>query len=60
MQGTGIEQALAAYPSVPSPLNPDYEVTPAQLQAIYNNALEQFPGQEPADVIGEPASPPGF
>lgn len=60
MGGTGIEKALSGYTSVPSPLNADYEITPAQLQAIYNQALQEFPGQAPADVIGSVANPPGF
>jgi hypothetical protein len=57
MQGTGIEKALSGYASVPSPMNPDYEVTPAQLQAIYNAALAAYPGQNPSDVIATPPTP---
>jgi hypothetical protein len=38
-------------------MNPDYEVTPAQLQAIYNAALAAYPGQNPSDVIATPPTP---
>jgi hypothetical protein len=58
MGGSGIEKALAGYTSVPSPLNPAYEMTPAQLQELYNAALAAYPGQNPADVIATPPTPP--
>jgi hypothetical protein len=58
MGGSGIEKALTGYASVPDPINPDYEITPAQLQAIYNAALVAYPGQNPADVVTAPPTPP--
>ena len=57
MQGTGITDALAGYSSVPNPLNPDYEVTPAQLQELYNAAIAAYPGQNPLDVLIAPNTP---
>lgn len=60
MGGTGIEDALAGFSSIPNPLNPDYEMTPAQLQALYNEALAQYPSQNPSEVVVSPPKPPGF
>jgi len=57
---TGDFSYLDGYASVPNPLNVDYNITPAQLQAVYNMALAQFPGQAPADVVIPPPTPPGF
>ena len=58
--GTGLEQALAGYASVPNPAQPDYEITPAALQAVYNAAMVQYPGLPPAETITPPPPPPGF
>ena len=61
MGGTGIEKALRGYGSVPNPLNVDAgDITPAQLQQIYNAALAAYPGQNPADVIAAPPNAPGY
>lgn len=61
MGGTGIEQALAGYGAVPNPLNVDAgDITPAQLQQIYNAALAAYPGQNPSDVVVEPPNAPGY
>lgn len=51
---------LNGYTSVPNPLNPDYEIPVAQLQALYNQALAEYPGQQPANVILPPPTPTGF
>jgi hypothetical protein len=59
-QGTGVEQALNGYASVPDPLNPDYEVTPAQLQTVYDQALAQYPGLPPSESLISPPTPSGF
>ncbi len=61
MGGTGIEKALRGYGSVPNPLNVDAgDITPQQLQQIYNAALAAYPGQNPADVIAAPPNAPGY
>lgn len=57
MGGTGLENALSGFASVPNPMNSDYEITPQQLQAIYNAYLAAFPGQNPADVAIGPPTP---
>jgi hypothetical protein len=57
---SGDFSALAGYKTVPYPLNPDYEVTPEQLAAIYNQALAQYPGQNPADVLLPPPTPANY
>ena len=57
---TGDFSALAGYKTVPYPLNPDYEVTPEQLAAIYNQALAQYPGQQPQNVLLPPPTPANY
>ena len=52
--------SLAGYASVPNPLNPDYEITPAELQALYNQALQAYPGQVPVEVLTPPQTPAGY
>jgi len=41
---------IAGYPSVPDPLQPDYNIAPAALQALYNELLRQSGGQPPSEV----------
>jgi hypothetical protein len=41
---------IAGYPSVPDPLQPDYNISPAALQALYNELLRQSGGQPPSEV----------
>ena len=41
---------LAGYPTVPDPLQPDYNITPMALEALYNNALAAT-GQPPSEVV---------
>jgi hypothetical protein len=57
---TGNFALLNGYASVPNPMNPDYEITPQQLQAVYNAALAEYPGQNPADVLTPPPTPAGL
>jgi len=57
---TGDFSPLAAYSSVPNPLNPDYEVTPAQLQAVYQAALQAYPGLPPVESVTPPPTPAGI
>lgn len=51
---------LKGYSNVPNPLNPDYEISVQQLEAVYNNALAQYPGQAPINVLLPPATPSGY
>lgn len=57
---TGDFSLLNGYASVPNPLNPDYETTPAQLEAVYNAALQAYPGLPPVQSVTPPPSPPGI
>lgn len=57
---TGNFALLNGYANVPNPLNPDYDITPKQLAAVYNAALAQYPGQAPDTVIAPPPPPPGL
>lgn len=51
---------LKGYSSVPNPLNPDYDITPAQLAAVYNAAAQQYPGTAPVEVLTPPPTPIGY
>ena len=51
---------LKGYSNVPNPLNPDYEISVQQLEAVYNNALAQYPGQAPINVLLPPPPQVGY
>jgi hypothetical protein len=51
---------LAGYSSVPYPMNADYTITPEALQALYNQALQTYPGEPPSSTITPPRTPSGF
>jgi hypothetical protein len=57
---TGDFSILKGYTTVPYPLNTAYEVTPAQLQAIYQQALESTPGVAPIESLLPPPTPSGY
>jgi hypothetical protein len=57
---TGDFSGLAGYKSVPNPLNTAYEITPAQLQVLYNQALQANPGVAPIESLLPPPSPYGL
>jgi hypothetical protein len=57
---TGDFSRLRGYTTVPYPLNPAYQVTPAQLQRIYNQALQATPGVAPTESLLPPRTPPGW
>jgi hypothetical protein len=57
---TGDFSSLKGYATVPNPMNADYEITPAQLEAVYNNALAEYPGQQPINVLLPPPTPAGY
>ena len=47
---SGDFSSIAGYPTVPDPLQPDYNITPMALEALYNNALAAT-GQPPSEVV---------
>ena len=51
---------LRGYTTVPYPLNTAYQVTPAQLQQIYNQALQATPGVPPVESLLPPPTPFGW
>ena len=57
---SGDFSGLQGYKTVPNPLNADYEISPALLEAVYNNALAQYPGQAPINVLLPPPTPAGY
>jgi hypothetical protein len=57
---TGNFSGLAGYKSVPYPLNTAYEVTPAQLEALYTQTAQQNPGVAPIEALTPPPTPYGW
>lgn len=57
---SGDFSSLRGYSSVPNPLNPDYEISPVQLAAVYNAAAVEYPGVAPIEVLTPPPAPIGF
>jgi hypothetical protein len=51
---TGDFSQIMSLPSVPNPLQEDYEITPAQLKALY----DYYKGQAPANVAPSEIAPP--
>ncbi len=51
---------ISGYKSVPDPQNPDYEITPAELEAIYHAALAEYPTLPPSEVLAPLSNPPGY
>lgn len=54
---SGDFSGLVGYSSVPNPLNTDYNITPAALQALYQQAQQQYPGLPPSETVPSPPSP---
>jgi hypothetical protein len=55
---TGDFSALMKYPGVvPDPLQAGYNITPAQLAAQYQKALQQYPGAPPAETVAPLPAP---
>ena len=46
---SGTFKQLTGYPNVPYPLNPIYNITPAQLEQLYQQSMQQY-GVPPSDV----------
>ena len=57
---SGDFSSLAGYPTVPNPLNPAYNITPAELEAMYNAQLKAIPGVSPSESMVPPPSPYGW
>ena len=57
---SGDFSSLRGYTTVPYPLNTAYQVTPAQLQQIYNQALKTQPGVAPIESLLPPPTPFGW
>ena len=57
---TGDFAPLAGYASVPNPLNPVYEVTPAELEALYQQSLAANPTVAPIEALLPPPTPSGW
>ena len=47
---TGDFQPISDLGSVPDPRNPDYETPVSDLEQMYNQLAEEYPGQSPADT----------
>jgi hypothetical protein len=47
---TGDFQPISDLGSVPDPRNPDYETPVSDLQQMYNQLAEEYPGQSPSDT----------
>jgi hypothetical protein len=47
---TGNFQPIADLGSVPDPRNADYETPVSDLETLYNQLAEEYPGQSPADT----------
>lgn len=50
--------AISGLSSVPDPQNPDYEVSPGYVQNLYNQLLQEYPGQAPSETAIPPPSAP--
>jgi hypothetical protein len=57
---TGDFAALSGYGPVPNPLQLDYNISPAQLQAVYNASLAELPGIPPSEALPSLPTPPGL
>jgi DNA-directed RNA polymerase subunit F len=57
---SGDFSGLAGYKTVPNPLNDAYEITPAQLEALYHQAQQQYPGVAPIEALLPPPTPYGW
>ena len=57
---TGDFAALSGYGDVPNPLQSDYNISPAQLEAIYQAELRSAPGLPPSETLPALPAPPGL
>jgi hypothetical protein len=57
---SGDFSGLEGYGAVPNPLQADYNISPAQLAAIYQASLRQMPGIPPSEAVAPLPTPPGL
>lgn len=57
---SGDFSGLAGYTTVPNPLNDAYQITPAQLEALYAQAQQANPGVAPIESLLPPPTPYGW
>jgi hypothetical protein len=57
---SGDFSTLKGYSTVPNPLNPAYEITPAALQQLYEQAQQATPGVAPIESLLPPPTPYGW
>jgi hypothetical protein len=57
---SGTFKGIAGYRSVPNPLNPDYTITPAALEALYKLAKQEQPNVAPIESLIPPPTPYGY
>jgi hypothetical protein len=57
---SGDFSSLAGYSTVPNPLNPAYEITPAALEKLYQEAQAATPGVAPIESLLPPPTPAGW
>jgi hypothetical protein len=57
---TGQFGGLAGYGPVPDPLQADYNISPAQLAALYQSSLARMPGIPPSEALPPLPTPPGL
>ena len=55
---SGDFSTIAPLSSVPDPLNADYDVSPKNLSELYNQLLQQYPGQPPSETALPPPPAP--
>lgn len=57
---SGTFKSIHGYRTVPNPLNPDYTISPAQLEALYRFAQKATPGVAPIESLIPPPTPYGY
>jgi hypothetical protein len=57
---SGDFSGLQGYTTVPNPLNDAYQITPAQLEALYAQAQQSNPGVAPIESLLPPPTPYGW
>jgi hypothetical protein len=57
---TGDFSAIQDYRSVPNPLNPDYTISPQQLEALWQLAKQRTPTLPPIESLLPPPTPFGY
>jgi hypothetical protein len=55
---TGDFSAIQNLPTVPDPVNTEYDITPSALEALYHSLAAQYPGLPPSETATPPPSLP--